>query len=132
MIILQKHIAASVARPQQTPQVFTECSIDFVPDKGDGKITVRVEKNNTNNVSLTVEDNGIGIKPEKANKLFQKFYHIYTEATRRHGGTGLGLVICRGIVEAHGGKVWVDKTYKNGTAIKFTLADKEKEDEVGK
>ena len=102
-----------------------------MPDKGDGKITVRVEKNNTNNVSLTVEDNGIGIKPEKADKLFQKFYQI-DGATRRHGGTGLGLVICRGIVEAHGGKVWVDKTYKNGTAIKFTLADKEKEDEVGK
>ena len=120
-----------LVRPQQTPQVFTECSIDFVPDKGDGKITVRVEKNNTNNVSLTVEDNGIGIKPEKADKLFQKFYQI-DGATRRHGGTGLGLVICRGIVGAHGRKVWVDKTYKNGTAIKFTLADKEKEDEVGK
>ncbi len=103
-----------------------------MPGKGDGKITVRVEKNNTNNVTLTVEDNDIGIKPEKADKLFQKFYQIDTEATRRYGGTELGLVICRGIVDAHGGKVWLDKTYKNGTAIKFTLADKEKEDEVGK
>jgi signal transduction histidine kinase len=41
-------------------------------------------------------------------------------------------VICRGIVDAHGEKIWVDKTYKNGTTIKFTLANKEKEDEVGK
>jgi signal transduction histidine kinase len=39
-------------------------------------ITVRVEKNNTNNVTLTVEDNDIGIKPEKPEKLFQKFYQI--------------------------------------------------------
>jgi len=121
--------------PDRIEQVLSNLiknSIDFVPDKGDGKITVRAEKDNTNNMTLTVEDNGIGIKPEKADKLFQKFYQIDTGATRRHGGTGLGLVICRGIVEAHGGKIWVDKTYKNGTAIKFTLADKEKEDEKGK
>jgi signal transduction histidine kinase len=39
-------------------------------------ITVRVEKNNTNNVTLTVEDNDIGIKPEKPEKLFQKFFQI--------------------------------------------------------
>ena len=102
-------------------------SIDFVPDKG-GKITVRVEKDNINNIILTVEDNGIGIKPEKADKLFQKFYQIDTGPTRKHGGTGLGLVICRGLVEAHGGKIWVDTTYKNGAAIKFTLADKEKQE----
>jgi two-component system, OmpR family, sensor histidine kinase VicK len=112
--------------PDRIEQVLSNLiknSIDFVPDKAGGKITVRVEKDNTNNVTLTVEDNGIGIKPEKAGKLFQKFYQIDTGATRRHGGTGLGLVICRGIVEAHGGKIWVDTAHKNGTAIKFTLPD---------
>lgn len=110
--------------PDRIEQVLSNLiknSIDFVPDKACGKITVRVEKDNTNNVTLTVEDNGIGIKPDKADKLFQKFYQIDTGATRRHGGTGLGLVICRGIVEAHGGKIWVDTAHKNGTAIKFTL-----------
>lgn len=112
--------------PDRIEQVLSNLiknSIDFVPDKAGGKITVSVEKDNTNNVTLTVEDNGIGIKPEKAGKLFQKFYQIDTGATRRHGGTGLGLVICRGIVEAHGGKIWVDTAHKNGTAIKFTLPD---------
>ena len=74
----------------------------------------------------------MGLNLRKQTNFFKKFYQIDTGATRRHGGTELGLVICRGIVDAHGGKVWVDKTYKNGTAIKFTLADKEKEDEVGK
>ena len=110
--------------PDRIEQVLSNLiknSIDFVPDKAGGKITVRVEKDNTNYVTFTVEDNGIGIKPEKAGKLFQKFYQIDTGATRRHGGTGLGLVICRGIVEAHGGKIWVDTAHKNGTAIKFTL-----------
>lgn len=110
--------------PDRIEQVLSNLiknSIDFVPDKAGGKITVRVEKDNTNYVTFTVEDNGIGIKPEKAGKLFQKFYQIDTGATRRHGGTGLGLVICRGIVEAHGGTIWVDTAHKNGTAIKFTL-----------
>ena len=100
-------------------------SIDFVPDSGNGKIIVRVQKengdNDSNMIIFTIEDNGIGINPEKADKLFQKFYQIDTGPTRKHAGTGLGLVICRGIINAHGGKIWVDKTYESGAAIKFTL-----------
>jgi signal transduction histidine kinase len=41
--------------------------------------------------------------------------------TRKHGGTGLGLAICKGIIEAHGGKIWVDKDYTKGTSISFSL-----------
>jgi signal transduction histidine kinase len=103
-------------------------SIDFVPDNGSGKVIVRVEKDdsdiNSNMTIFTVEDNGIGIDPEKADKLFQKFYQIDTGPTRKHAGTGLGLVICKGIIDAHGGKIWVDKTCGSGSggaAIKFTL-----------
>jgi signal transduction histidine kinase len=105
-------------------------SIDFVPDNGNGKIIVRVQKQKDNGndydndlkmALFTVEDNGIGINPEKADKLFQKFYQIDTGPTRKHAGTGLGLVICRGIIEAHGGKIWVDNTRRIGAAIKFTL-----------
>ncbi|MGA9151100.1 MAG: ATP-binding protein, partial [Candidatus Nitrosopolaris sp.] len=98
------------------------------------KITLRVQKddNDINNDSkttlFTVEDNGIGINPEKADKLFQKFYQIDTGPTRRHAGTGLGLVICRGIIEAHGGRIWLDKTYRNGASIKFTLPQRGKHD----
>jgi signal transduction histidine kinase len=109
--------------PNRIEQVLTNLiknSIDFVNVK-DGKITVRVEKAEDSKVIFTVEDNGIGIKPEKADKLFQKFYQIDTGAARKHGGTGLGLAICRGIIEAHGEKIWVDKTYSKGAAIKFSL-----------
>jgi two-component system sensor histidine kinase VicK len=110
-------------------------SIDFVPDT-DGKIIVRVQKEDYNNndddfkmALFTVEDNGIGINPEKADKLFQKFYQIDTGPTRKHAGTGLGLVICRGIIEAHGGKIWVDNTRRIGAAIKFTLPVRGQEDQ---
>jgi signal transduction histidine kinase len=68
-----------------------------------------------------VEDNGPGIPHDKVQKLFKKFYQIDTALTRKHGGTGLGLAISRGIVEAHGGRIWVDLDYTNGTSIKFTL-----------
>ncbi len=70
---------------------------------------------------FTVKDNGRGIPKDKVGNLFKKFYQIDTSATRKHSGTGLGLVICKGIVEAHGGKIWVDKNHKNGFSIKFTL-----------
>jgi signal transduction histidine kinase len=109
-------------------------SVDFVEDKV-GKITIRVElienervsntnkldHNNANQVVITVEDNGPGIPPDKAKSLFKKFYQIDTTLTRKHGGTGLGLAISRGIIEAHGGKIWIALEHTNGTSIKFTL-----------
>ena len=124
--------------PNRISQVLSNLiknSIDFVPDNGNGKIIVRAQKeedndssNNFNMILFTVEDNGIGINPEKADKLFQKFYQIDTGPTRKHAGTGLGLVICRGIIKAHGGKIWVDNACKTGATIKFTLPVRGHED----
>jgi PAS domain S-box-containing protein len=109
--------------PKRIDQVFSNLlknSIDFVPLQG-GKINVKAEKSNDSQVVFSVEDNGKGIPADKIDKLFQKFYQIDTSATRKHGGTGLGLAICKGIIEAHGGEIWVDKTYTCGASIKFVL-----------
>lgn len=103
-------------------------SVDFVPDKG-GRITIRTEADyskqtndgNSNYVVFTIEDNGSGIPFEKINNLFKKFYQVDTSTKRKHGGTGLGLAICNGIVEGHGGKIWVDTNHTQGAMIKFTL-----------
>ena len=97
-------------------------SVDFVPDKG-GRIIIRVEKVQDANSEFifTVEDNGIGITAEERHRLFDKFYQVDTSVTRKHGGTGLGLAICRGIVEAHGGKIWIDDNYTSGASFKFTI-----------
>jgi signal transduction histidine kinase len=109
-------------------------AVDHVPENN-GEITIRVDEdkqpstissNGTDNkepksVIFTVEDNGIGIKPENMNGLFKKFYQIDTGLRRKYGGTGLGLAICKGIIESHGGKIWLDSTYHRGASFKFSL-----------
>jgi signal transduction histidine kinase len=98
-------------------------AIDFVP-ANTGKIILRVSKKE-NKIIFSVEDNGSGIPPDKVDNLFKKFYQIDTTMTRKHGGTGLGLAISKGIVEAHGGTMWVDKEYLGGARFIFTLPVKE-------
>ena len=75
---------------------------------------------------FSVEDNGIGITAEERHNLFNKFYQVDTSIIRKYGGSGLGLAICRGIVEAHGGRIWIDETYTNGAAFRFKLPRKQK------
>jgi signal transduction histidine kinase len=98
-------------------------SVDFVPESG-GRITVRAEDTGNKEVVFSVEDNGVGIRADKVDKLFEKFYQIDTTAKRKFGGSGLGLPISKGIVEAHGGRIWVDREYKGGAAIRFSLPRK--------
>ena len=96
-------------------------SIDFVP-KSNGKITIVAELNQKETmVQFSVEDNGSGIPEDKMSNLFHKFYQIDTSLIRKHGGTGLGLAISKGIVEAHGGKIWIDRQYRHGSAFRFTI-----------
>ena len=121
-------------------------SIDFVPEKdgkimlmaeveqkkgGEGELNIVIEKDknhiiknikNDSYIKFTIKDNGPGIPRNKISNLFKKFYQMDTSATRKHTGTGLGLVICKGIVEAHGGRIWIDtNTFSTGVCIKFTI-----------
>ena len=128
------NIFCDPGRIEQVISNLVKNAIDFVPPDT-GKILVRVEDSNRNRTDraddsnfnednhliFTVEDNGIGIPPKKASDLFKKFYQIDTSASRKHGGTGLGLAICKGIIEAHGGKIWLDLEYDKGARFKFTL-----------
>ncbi|OGF16533.1 MAG: hypothetical protein A2W00_13265 [Candidatus Eisenbacteria bacterium RBG_16_71_46] len=72
-------------------------------------------------VRVGVHDSGEGIGPEHLPKLFRKFSQIDSGSTRKAGGTGLGLVICKGIIEQHGGKIWVESTPPDGSVFHFTL-----------
>ncbi len=90
-------------------------SVDFVPMK-DGRILVEA-KIKEKNIIFSVQDNGPGIPKEKQSHIFKKFYQIDTSATRKHGGTGLGLVICKGIAEGLRGKIWLESEFGKGTTF---------------
>jgi len=85
-----------------------------------GVITIEV-LDSPSEVIINVKDNGIGIPLDKQKDLFKKFYQVDTTLTRETGGTGLGLVICKGIVENHGGKIWLESTPNVGSTFSFSI-----------
>jgi signal transduction histidine kinase len=72
-------------------------------------------------VRVEVEDTGIGISAEKLARIFDRFYQADGGTTRRYGGMGLGLSICREIIEAHGGRIWGESEVGKGSRFMFTL-----------
>ncbi|OGO20785.1 MAG: hypothetical protein A2Z15_01980 [Chloroflexi bacterium RBG_16_50_11] len=72
-------------------------------------------------VIISVADEGIGIPPELHQKIFERFFQGDGRKAGRRKGTGLGLAICQGIVEAHGGKIWVESKPGNGAKFSFSL-----------
>ncbi|MFA4905366.1 MAG: HAMP domain-containing sensor histidine kinase [Candidatus Margulisiibacteriota bacterium] len=93
-----------------------EDSLKFTP-RG-GRVTVGI-KDKGAEVECSVEDTGIGILPEDQKKLFQRFSRLNHEPGVK--GIGLGLAICKGIVELHRGRIWVESTAGKGTKFFFTL-----------
>jgi two-component system sensor histidine kinase KdpD len=72
-------------------------------------------------VTVSVADEGIGIPPELHQKIFERFFQGDGRKAGRRKGTGLGLAICQGIVEAHGGKIWVESKPGSGAKFSFSL-----------
>jgi PAS domain S-box-containing protein len=94
-----------------------ENAIKYTP-KGDVVIDIGGD---SEHIVISVADSGIGIPKEDQVHLFQKFYRVDNSDTREIGGTGLGLYLCRRLVEAMNGRIWLDSEYKKGSTFYVEL-----------
>ncbi len=120
---LPSGLPAVEADKEHLGQVLTNLvdnAIKFSQGGGAGTVTIRARIEGSELV-LSVQDRGIGIPEEALPHLFERFYQVDRSSTREHGGTGLGLYISKQIVEAHGGRIWVDSEPGKGAMFHVAL-----------
>ncbi|MET9136999.1 sensor histidine kinase [Streptomyces parvulus] len=133
---------AEVERPERLPRVVGDPTLLVMlwqnllgnavkfrdPDRAPRiRITCDEDPDRAGSWRFCVTDNGIGIAPEFAEKVFVIFQRLHSRDT--YGGTGIGLALCKKIVEHHGGRIWIDTAHTGGTRFCFTLPSVE--DETG-
>jgi signal transduction histidine kinase len=98
-------------------------AVKFTPAEGVITLATQLEKavDGLCTIRVTIADTGIGISPEQQNNLFQSFQQAEAGTTRKYGGTGLGLVICKSIVEMMGGRIWIESELGKGAKFIFTI-----------
>lgn len=131
--IREKRIRFKINRGRSIPRVLADenkivqvltnligNSLKFTNDNG--KITVKFVRKNAV-VQVSVQDTGLGISREDQKKLFQKFSRVENSlvSIAETGGTGLGLYICKSLIDLHQGKIWVESVKGKGATFHFTL-----------
>lgn len=106
--------------PDHLREVMSNLIDNAVKYTKEGTVTVDVTSND-NKILITVKDTGIGIAREDIPHLFQKFYRIDNTDTREIGGTGLGLYLCRRLVESMDGRIWLDSEQGKGSTFNVEL-----------
>lgn len=120
--VLDRHMPPVQADPQKLIWVLGQLldnAIKFTPSGG--RVVLRVEHESDQLIAISITDTGIGIPDERIEEIFQPFHQLDGAATRRYGGTGLGLLLVRQIVEAHGSMLEVTSTEGRGSTFKFPL-----------
>ena len=111
-------IAADRRRLAEVLQNLLDNAMQYTP--AGGQIMVGASANGAE-VTITVSDTGIGIPQADQSRIFERFYRVDVARSREVGGTGLGLSISKHLVEAHGGRIWVESEVGQGSQFHFTV-----------
>jgi PAS domain S-box-containing protein len=119
---IPEHLLGDPLRLGQILTNFVNNSVKFT-ERGEIRLNIELLERTGDKVQLkfSVRDTGIGMTREQSAKLFQPFVQADTSTTRKHGGTGLGLTICRRLVELMGGRVWLESEPGVGSTFFFTV-----------
>ncbi|MDD5667215.1 MAG: ATP-binding protein [Actinomycetota bacterium] len=113
-------VSVDVWRVHQVMENLIGNAIKFTPEGGTIEVVAR-SSGDPDMVEIEVRDTGPGIPLQEQGKLFTMFYQAETDSARSVGGLGLGLVISKGIIEGHGGRIWVESEAGRGSSFKFTI-----------
>ncbi len=123
--IVQTHLPDDLPPVQldylQIDQVLTnliENAVRYTPSDSPIEISVNVERDQ---MVISVADRGPGIPPAELERVFDKFYRVLGRTAERTTGSGLGLAVCKGLVEAHGGHIWAENREGGGAIFRFAL-----------
>jgi len=124
MVVVRAEVNGSVAPAQANPEKLQRVLFNLIQNAirhtpADGSVTVCAESNSTS-VEVEVADSGEGVLKEERDRIFEPFFRGGEGKSRTGEGTGLGLTICRAIVEAHGGRIWLADS-EAGTRVRFSL-----------
>jgi two-component system phosphate regulon sensor histidine kinase PhoR len=111
-------VSADVDKVRQVLVNLVENAIKYSPDGG--RVDVGIEEHD-GFVRFQVQDEGLGVSPEEQERIFEKFYRADPQMTRGVGGTGLGLYICKELIDRMGGRIWVEPNEDKGSTFVFDL-----------
>ena len=115
---------ALIGDPARVRQVLVNLIGNAIKFTDRGEVVLRVEADQVSSIEcrlhFSISDTGIGISAAKLDTIFEAFTQADNSTTRKYGGTGLGLTICRRLVEMMGGRIWVESAEGQGTTFHFT------------
>jgi PAS domain S-box-containing protein len=122
-VVERDPLPAVLADASQLAQLFQNLIGNAIKFRAERRPEIRVlARHETEGWLFGVSDNGIGIEPQYFDRIFRVFQRLHTRG--RYPGTGIGLAICKKIVERHGGRIWIESQPGQGSTFYFTLPEK--------